>query len=152
MAQDINVLLINGRLVRDSELKTTQTGTPILTFSIASNYATKKGDKWEEDSNFFDVKMFGNRADALRPHLIKGKLVSVEGELRQERWEQEGQNRSKIVIYAKTIQLLSSSQSSDAEKKQTPGNKAGTEEPKKVATIPKETEVSAFDDDSFIPF
>ena len=56
-----NVVAINGRLVREAELKYASSGTAILKFSIAVN-RVKKGDKWEDEAYFFDCTFFGKMA------------------------------------------------------------------------------------------
>ena len=110
---DINSVIVNGRLTRDAETKYTNTGTAILKFSIANNYRTKHGDEWTDEVNYFDVTMFGKRAESLQQYMSKGKAVSVVGELRQNRWEQDGQSRSKIEILARDIQMHGNGQQRD---------------------------------------
>lgn len=66
---------ITGRLTKDSEIRSTQSGS-VLGFSVASN----KKVKGEETVTFVDCSMWGKRAEALVPHLTKGKLVCVVGE------------------------------------------------------------------------
>ena len=103
---DVNHVIIIGRLTRDAELKYTSGGMAIGSFSIAVNRRTKKGDQWVEEASFFDVSLFGKSAEGLAQYLTKGKQVAVEGELRQDRWQQDGQNRSKVTIAASNVQLL----------------------------------------------
>ncbi len=105
---DINHVVLVGRLTRDAQLKYTNTGIAISTFSIAINRRVKQGDKWTDEAHFFDITLFGKQAEAVTQYLRKGTQVAVEGELRQDRWEQDGQKRSKIVIVANNIQLLGS--------------------------------------------
>ncbi len=104
--KDTNVLVVTGRLTRDAEVKYTSGGMAIGSFSIAVNRRTKKGDQWVEEASFFDVSLFGKSAEGLAQYLTKGKQVAVEGELRQDRWEQDGQPRSKVYISAINVQLL----------------------------------------------
>lgn len=106
MAQDINNWIGVGRLVRDGELKYTSGGLAICKISIASNSRAKKGDEYVDEASFFDVSIFGRSAESLNQYLTKGKQVAVQGRLKQERWEKDGQNHSKIVIIAESIQLL----------------------------------------------
>lgn len=80
----------------------------IASFSLAVNKRKKVGDNWEDDANFFDCTLFGKSAEAIEGWLKKGKQVAVQGELRQSRWEQDGQNRSKVEIVANSVQLLAS--------------------------------------------
>ena len=103
---DVNHVIIIGRLTKDILLKFTSGGMAIGSFSIAVNRRTKKGDQWVEEASFFDVSLFGKSAEGLAQYLTKGKQVAVEGELRQDRWEQDGQNRSKVYISANNVQLL----------------------------------------------
>lgn len=106
MAADLNHVALIGRLTRDAELKYTSAGFAISTFSIAVNRRRKSGDQWTEEASFFEVNLYGKSAESLKPYLVKGKQVAVDGELRQDRWEQEGQPRSKVVVAANNVQLL----------------------------------------------
>jgi len=103
---DINRVFLVGRLTRDAELRFTTAGTPVGKFSLAVNRSKKSGDKWDEEVNFFDIVLWGKTAEALSKYLIKGKQVAIDGELRQSRWEQDGQARSRVEIHAANIQLL----------------------------------------------
>ncbi len=115
MASDINNIFIVGRLVRDAEFKTINSGTMLCKFSIASNRAVKQNDEWKTEVSFFDVVLWGKRAEALSKYLVKGKQIAVDGILVQNRWEQEGQTRSKVEILANNIQLFSSGNKTDKE-------------------------------------
>jgi len=103
---DVNHVIIIGRLTKDILLKYTSGGMAIGSFSIAVNRRTKKGEQWVEEASFFDVSLFGKSAEGLAQYLTKGKQVAVEGELRQDRWQQDGQPRSKVTIAANNVQLL----------------------------------------------
>ena len=103
---DINKVTLIGRLTRDSELRYTEGGTPVSKFSVAVNRSVKRGDSWEDEVSFFDVVLWGKMAVSVNQYLLKGKQVGIDGELRQERWEQNGQNRSRIEIVASKVQLL----------------------------------------------
>ena len=103
---DINHVVLVGRLTRDAELKYTASGQAVCKFSVAVNRRRKNGDQWEDEVNYFDVVLWGRQGEALNQYLQKGKSVGVDGELRQDRWQQDGQNRSKVEIIANNIQLL----------------------------------------------
>lgn len=105
---DVNHVILIGRLTRDAELKYTSGGMAVCKFAIATNRRRKDGDQWVGEANFFDIVLWGHTGEALNQYLIKGKLVAVEGELRQNRWEQDGQSRSKVEIMANNVQLLGS--------------------------------------------
>ena len=101
---DINSVVLCGRVTRDAEVRYTNGGMAVSEISIAVNrYAGK--DKGEEVS-FFEVNLWGKTAEALAQYLTKGRQIVVQGELRQERWEQDGQKQSKVRINANNIQLV----------------------------------------------
>lgn len=105
---DVNRVILIGRLTRDAELKYTSGGIAVCKFAIAVGKLVKKGDSYENETSFFDVVAWGKTGESLNQYLVKGKQVAVEGELHQNRWEQDGQARSKIEINANNIQLLGS--------------------------------------------
>lgn len=106
---DLNHVVLIGRLTRDAELKYIANGQAVCKFSIAVNRRRKNGDQWEDEANFFDIVVWGRQGETLNQYLVKGKMVGVDGELRQDRWQQEGQNRSKVEIVANYLQLLGGS-------------------------------------------
>ena len=103
---DLNHVSLIGRLTRDAEYKVLPSGQAVCNFSIAVNRRRKNGDSWEDEANYFDIVLWGKQADSLNRYLVKGKQIGVDGELRQDRWQQDGQNRSKVVISATNVQLL----------------------------------------------
>lgn len=103
---DMNNVFLIGRLTRDAELRYTNSDIPVCKFSIAVNRRKRSGDRWEAEANFFDVVLWGKLGPALEQYLTKGKQVGITGELRQNRWEQNGQARSKVEIVATDLQLL----------------------------------------------
>jgi single-strand DNA-binding protein len=103
---DINHVVLVGRLTRDAELKSIASGQSVCKFSIAVNRRRKNGDQWEDEANYFDVVLWGRQGESLHQYLLKGKMVGVDGELKQDRWQQDGQNRSKIEIVCNNLQLL----------------------------------------------
>ena len=104
--EDVNYVIIIGRLTRDAELKYTNSGLAVSSFSLAVNRRKRSGDNWEDEVSFFDLALFGKRAESLNQYLTKGQQVAVEGSLTQDRWEQDGSKRSKVKIIANNIQLL----------------------------------------------
>jgi single-strand DNA-binding protein len=103
---DVNHVILIGRLMRDAELKYTSGGMAVCKFAIAVNRRRKNGDQWVEEANFFDIVVWGRTGETINQYLVKGKQVAIEGELRQNRWEQDGQSRSKVEIMANNVQLL----------------------------------------------
>jgi len=152
--RDINVVVLVGRLTRDSELKYTKSGQPIARFALAVNRSVKRGETWEDEASFIDVDFWGKGGEAVNRFLTKGQQVAVEGELRQDRWEQDGQNRSKIVVVANNVRLMGSPQgqgsSSYPRAQPSSGSEAGQESRTASPSPQQQKPVDNFDDD--IPF
>jgi len=150
MASDLNVVALTGRLTRDSELRYTNGGMAIAKFSIAVNRKTKKDDQWTDEASFFDCSYFGKGAEGVNQYLNKGTQVAINGGLVQERWEQDGQNRSKVEVMVNSLTLLGSPQDGQNQRQTAPrGNPA----PRPAASThtPSYAGPEQFDDDS-IPF
>ena len=107
---DLSSAVLVGRLVRDAELKYTASGQAVSHFSVATGSRVKKGDQWSDEASFWDVDLWGKRAESLNQYLTKGKQVAVQGNMRQDRWEQDGQARRKVKITANGVQLLGGGQ------------------------------------------
>lgn len=107
---DLNNVILTGRVTRDVELKYTTSGTAVANFSIAVNEGIKQQDgRWEDVANFFEITLWGKQAETMSRFLTKGKQVSVQGRLKQHSWQSEdGSNRSKVTVNAQFLQLLSS--------------------------------------------
>ena len=103
---DINHVVLVGRLTRDAELRYTNSGSAVANISLAINTRRRRDDQWVDEAHFFDCVVWGKTAESLSPYLTKGKQIGLEGELRQNRWEQDGQRRSKVEIFTRNIQLL----------------------------------------------
>ncbi len=108
MATDINTVTLSGRLTKDGELKYTQAGGAIVRFTLAVGRAKRNADgSWGEDTSFIDCTYFGKSAEAVSSYLTKGRQIFVNGELRQNRWESEGQTRSRVEIMVNNLVLAS---------------------------------------------
>ena len=107
----INRVMISGNLTRDAELRTTPSGTSILSFGVAVNDRRRNADgNWEDYANFIDCTMFGRRASALAQYLKKGLKVAIEGRLHYSAWEDRnsGQRRSKVDVTVDELEFMSS--------------------------------------------
>ena len=122
MAGDINRVVLVGRLTRDPELRHLPSGSPVLQLGLAVNGRQKDASgNWVDKPNFFDVKLFGNRAESLAQHLAKGRRIGVDGRLDWSSWEaQDGSKRSKVEIVAFDIQFLDSRGDAEAQPQYVP--------------------------------
>lgn len=104
----INRVIISGNLTRDPELRSTQSGTEVLSFGLAVNDRRKNNQtgEWEDYPNFVDCTVFGARARGLHPYLSKGAKVVVEGKLRWSQWERDGQKHSKLTVVCDELELM----------------------------------------------
>lgn len=106
----LNRVAISGNLTRDPDLRLTQGGMPVLSIGVAVNDRRRNSQtgEWEDQPNFVDCVIFGQRANSLASMLAKGTKVAIEGKLRQSRWQdkQTGQNRSKLEVVVDDIDLM----------------------------------------------
>jgi single-strand DNA-binding protein len=126
MAGDINQVILVGRITRDAELKYTASGTALCNFAIAVNRRVKKGDQWSDEASFFDLTLWDKQAENLNKYLLKGTQVAVQGELRQDRWEKDGQKMSKVQVFVSNLQLLGSARGGSGESR---GTESGSSAP-----------------------
>lgn len=108
---DLNHVVLIGRLTRDlgtdeRSYAVTANGQARANVSIAVNRSRKNGDQWVDEVNYFDVTIWGKTAENLKQYLQKGKQIAVDGYLKQDRWEKDGQKFSKVVVVANNVQLL----------------------------------------------
>jgi single-strand DNA-binding protein len=107
MAASLNKVLLMGNLTRDPEVKYTPKGTAVCDLGIAINDSYKAQDGTiKETVTFVDVEVWGRTAENCKQYLTKGRPVFVEGQLRLDQWEQDGQKRSKMKVRADRVQFL----------------------------------------------
>lgn len=99
-------LLIIGNLGRDPEMRYTPTGKPVTQFTVAVNQSTRNQQtgEWTEDTDWFRVSVFGDRAERAAEQLRKGNRVFVEGRFRTREFEgQDGQKRTSLDLTADNV-------------------------------------------------
>ncbi|TCW60213.1 single-stranded DNA-binding protein [Treponema sp. J25] len=102
----LNSILIEGNLVRDPLLKTTPKGTPVCTFSLASNRYYKQESGFEKEVSFFNVEAWAKLAETCYNLGHKGRGVRVVGRLKQERWlGSDGKPYSRVSIVAEHVEF-----------------------------------------------
>ena len=105
----VNKAILVGNLGRDAEHTTTTGGFPIARFNLATTHRRKdsRSGTWEDRTEWHRVVLLGNQADSLRPYLLKGKQVYVEGRIETRSWDdKDGQKKYMTEIIAERIQLL----------------------------------------------
>jgi single-strand DNA-binding protein len=103
---NLNSIIIEGNLVRDPLFRSTTKGTPLCTFSIASNRFYKQGSGLENEVSFFDVESWSKLAESCYSLGHKGRGVKVVGRLKQDRWSgSDGKQRSRVSIVAEHVEF-----------------------------------------------
>lgn len=105
-----NKIIIVGYLGRDPELRYTPQGTAVCNFSVATTERRKdKSGEFQDVTTWFNVSMWGNRAETVTPYLSKGKLVYIEGRLTQREYQdRDGNTRTSIDVNATELQFVGS--------------------------------------------
>lgn len=101
-----NRVILVGNLTRDPELKYIPSGTAVSEIGLAVNDRVKKGDQWVDETTFVDVTLWARTAEVANQYLNKGSSVLVEGRLKLDTWEKDGQKRSKLRVVADKMQML----------------------------------------------
>lgn len=99
----LNKAILMGRLTADPELRKTQNGTSVTTFTLAVNRGyTKSGEQPQTD--FIDIVAWRNTAEFVSRYFVKGQLVAVEGQIQTRTWEDKnGQKRKTVEVVASEV-------------------------------------------------
>lgn len=103
-----NRVILVGNLTRDPELRYIPSGTAVSEIGLAVNDRVKKGDQWVDETTFVDVTLWGRTAEVANEYLSKGSNILIEGRLKLDSWEKDGQKRSKLRVVADKMQMLGS--------------------------------------------
>lgn len=102
----LNKIILIGRLTRDPELRYTQSGVAVASFTLAVNRNFKNA-KGEQEADFVDIVVWRGQAEHCANHLGKGRLVAVEGRLQVRTYETtDGQKRKVAEVVAESVQFL----------------------------------------------
>lgn len=99
----LNRIIIMGRMVRDPELRTTQSGTSVTSFTLAVN-RDFKGQNGEEETDFIDVVAWRQTAEFVCKYFAKGRMAIAEGRLQIREWkDKDGNNRRTAEVVADNV-------------------------------------------------
>ena len=102
-----NRVIVMGNLTRDVELRYVQSGTAVADIGLAVNDRRKnQTGEWIEETTFVDVTLWGRTAEVAGEYLSKGSPVLIEGRLKYETWETDGQKRSKLKVVGEKMQMV----------------------------------------------
>lgn len=109
MGANFNRVLIAGNLTRDPELRYIASGTAVTDLGIAITEKRKNASgEFVEDTVFVDVTLWARQAEVACEYLKKGSNVLIEGRLKFDTWETDGQKRSKLRVVGERMQMLGS--------------------------------------------
>src|SRR6185312_15605564 len=104
-----NRVILLGNLTRDVEVKYLQSGMAVAEIGLAVNDRRKgQNGEWVEETTFVDITLWGRTAEVAGEYLSKGSPVLIEGRLKLDQWETEGQKRSKLRVVGERMQMLGS--------------------------------------------
>jgi single-strand DNA-binding protein len=103
-----NRVILVGNLTRDPELRYIPSGTAVSDIGLAVNDRIKRGDQWVDEVTFVDITLWGRTAEIANEYLSKGSPVLIEGRLKLDRWEKDGQKHTKLKVVGDKLQMLGS--------------------------------------------
>lgn len=103
-----NRVILVGNVTRDIEIRYTSGGTAVTEIGMAVNDRVKRNNEWVDETTFVDVTLWGRTAEVASEYLGKGSSILIEGRLKLDSWEQDGQKRSKLRVVGERMQMLGS--------------------------------------------
>ena len=109
MAAGYNKVMLLGNLTRDVELRHTSGNQPVANIGLAVSrrWRSQEGEMREE-TTFVDCEAWGKTAETLSKYVSKGRPLFVEGRLKLDQWEKEGQKHSKIKVVIEDFRFVDS--------------------------------------------
>jgi single-strand DNA-binding protein len=109
MAVNLNRVLLAGNLTRDVELRHISGNQAVANIGLAVNrrWKSPEGENREE-TTFVDCEAWGRTAEVMAQYLSKGRPVFIEGRLKLDQWEKEGQKFSKLRVVVESFQFMDS--------------------------------------------
>lgn len=144
----LNHIVIMGRLGRDPELRHTQSGTPVASFTLAVDRDFKDKNTGERATDWIDVVAWGGTGEFAARYLSKGRMVVAEGRLQVREWtDKNGNKRRNAEVVADRIYFADSKRDGDS------SNTSGNYQGKDCDTPSREDQFSELDeDDADLPF
>ena len=149
---NFNKVILGGRLTADPELKQTQSGIPVVSFSIAVNRRYQSKDA-PQQTDFFNVTAWRATAEFVSKYFRKGSSICITGSIQNRTWtDQQGQKRYATDIVADEVMFVDSRQESSgvpAAPQYTPDAYSAPSFSTPAASAPRFEEVKTDDD---LPF
>jgi len=103
-----NKIILVGNLGRDPELRYTPQGTPVCSFTMATNERRKdRAGETQDVTTWFKITLWGRQAETAAQYLTKGRPLYIEGRLRVEEWtDRDGRQRYTLEVHATDMQFI----------------------------------------------
>ncbi len=112
----MNQIVLMGRLTRDPELRHTQTGTPVSSFTLAVDRGFTSKESGERQTDFIDIVAWRNTAEFVSKYFVKGQMAAVVGRLQIRDWtDKEGNKRRSAEVIADNIYFTDSKKSRESD-------------------------------------
>lgn len=112
----VNTQLLLGNITRDAELRYTASGTPVVSFSVATSHSVKKNNQYENIATFHNVVFWGKWAEKMvgNGDLMKGQKVYVEGRTQHREWESQNGKKKITEVVADRVIVMSGKKKSQS--------------------------------------
>lgn len=147
MIDSLNSVTLSGNLGQDAEVRYTNSGLAITSFSLAVSKSRKQSDgSYKDVTSWVDCVMYGKRGEAMYGNgmLQKGVRLAIVGRLYQNVWEKDGQRRSKIEVVVDNVVTMT------AQRQQQQGYQVAAPQQQYQATQQPAAYPDVYDED--IPF
>jgi len=102
-----NRVVLVGNLTRDPELRYISSGTAVTEIGLAVNDRRKnQSGEWVDETQFIEITLWARTAEVASEYLSKGSSVLIEGRLKLDRWEKDGEKHSKLRVVGEKMQML----------------------------------------------
>ena len=107
---NLNKVMLIGRLTRDPETRNVSSGNAVVSLGLAVNrvYYNKSTNEKVEETTFVDVEAWGRQGETIARYTKKGRQIFIEGRLKFDTWERDGQRRSKLSVVCENFQFMDS--------------------------------------------
>lgn len=132
----LNHIIITGRITRDIELRRTQNGTAVCSFTVAVD-RDYKGANGERTTDFIDCVAWRNTAEFISRSFLKGRMIIVDGSLQSRKYtDKNGNNRTAWEVVVGNVYFSDSKPKDEAAQDYTGGNSGGFEEIQEDGELP----------------
>ena len=120
----MNQVVLMGRLTRDPELRHTQSGTAVASFTLAVDRGYASRDGGDRQTDFIDCVAWRNTAEFVSKYFVKGQMAAVTGRLQIRDWtDRDGNKRRSAEVVVDNVYFTESKKSREAAGYNAPGQK-----------------------------